>query len=124
MQKTKRKPGILIKAKIFIAAMQREIDLSHFDIDEFFAERGNEMNFRLKNGYWQINEKPLSLCSIAKQNLFDQFVKMKLVKSPIATESTFKDRATEIKDRFNHIFKTQNPIDGYPNIETLKFERA
>lgn len=37
-------------------------------------------------------------------------------------KSTFKNRAAEIKDRFNHVFKTQNPIEGYPNIENLIFE--
>lgn len=43
---------------------------------------------------------------------------------PPRPKSTFKQRASEIKQRFNHVFKTQNPIENYPNIESIKFERV
>jgi hypothetical protein len=79
----------------------------------------------LKNGYWQINEKPLSKCSIAKQSFFDQYLRMKFIKSPIAEENTFKKRASEIKSKYNYTFKMreQNFLGDYPNLETLTFER-
>jgi len=120
MQKTKRKSSVLSLIQNAIKEAQKEIDLQRFEAEEAKSEA---ISIDLNNGYWQINKKPLYLCSIAKQNLFDQFVKMKALKLPICQESTFKQRASEIKQRFNHVFKTQNPIENYPNIENLIFER-
>lgn len=119
MQKTKRKSGVLSLIQNAIKEAQKEIDFQRFEIEE---TKNSAISIDLNNGYWQINKKPLYLCSIAKQNLFDQFVKMKALKMPICQESTFKQRADEIKTRFNHTFKTQNPIENYPNIEKISFE--
>lgn len=88
------------------------------------SENKNAINIDVKYGYWTINGKDLKACSIAKKNLFAQFVKMKLVKLPIpGTQSSFKKRAAEIKQKFNYVFKMreQNFIGTFPNIETLTF---
>ncbi len=121
MQKTKRQPGIIAKFQNAIKEAQKEIDKQSFDADEV---RSESVNIGLNNGYWQINKKPLSQCSIAKQSLFDQFLKMKLVKLPIAKESSFKDRKEEVKQKHNYTFKIkeQNWLGEYPNIEKLSFE--
>jgi len=50
------------------------------------------------------------------------------IDNPILTQSSsFKNRATEIKLKYNHRFKLDHLHDGflnnYPNIEKLNFER-
>ena len=61
---------------------------------------------------------------IAKQSLFDQFLRMKLVKLPISQESSFKNRKEEVKQKHNYTFKIkeQDFLNGFPNIELLTFE--
>lgn len=124
--KTKNRTGIRQAVKKYIFAIQNEIDLSH---DEFSEPeiRNEAVNIQVKNGYWQINEKPLHKCSIAKQTFFDQYLKMKFVKLPIAEESSFKNRSAQIKEKYNHRFKldhTSNDLlSDYPNINLLTFER-
>lgn len=83
---------------------------------------GDSLSINLKDGYWRINNKPLAKCSVVKQTLFDQYLKMKLIKLPIVKESSFKHRPKQIKDMYNHTFK-QNWIGEYPNIESITFER-
>jgi len=88
------------------------------------SENKNAINIDVKSGYWTINGKDLKECSIAKKNLFAQFVKMKLVKLPIpGTQSSFKKRSQFIKETYNYVFKMreQNFIGTFPNIETLTF---
>jgi len=121
MQKTKRQPGIIAKFQNAIKESQKEIDKQIFDSDEV---RSESVSIGLNNGYWQINQKPLSQCSIAKQSLFDQFLRMKLVKLPITQESSFKDRSEEVKKKHNYTFKIkeQNWLGEYPNLEKLSFE--
>ena len=86
---------------------------------------GDSLSISLRDGYWRINNKPLAKCSIVKQNLFDQYLKMKLIKLPTVRESSFKHRPTEIKSMYNHTFKIreQDWIGEYPNIESVTFER-
>ncbi len=122
--KTKTNTGVRQAIKKYIFAIQNEIDLSN---DEFLENnfRDESVNINLKNGYWQINEKPLAKCSIAKQSFFDQYLRMKFIKSPIAEENTFKQRPEEIKSKYNHTFKMreQNWLGDYPNIESVQFNR-
>jgi hypothetical protein len=75
--KTKTRTGIRQALNKYIFAIQNEIDLSH---DEFSEPeiRNESVNIQIKNGYWQINEKPLHRCSIAKQTFFDQSLNIKL----------------------------------------------
>lgn len=84
----------------------------------------NSINLNIRNGYWNLNEKPLKDCSIAKKNFFAQFVKMRLVKTGISKERTFKERANEIKQQYNHKFANlhEDSLKNHPNIEKLIFE--
>ena len=84
----------------------------------------NSININIQNGYWQINEKPLKNCSIAKKNFFAQFVKMRLVKSEVTQKSTFKDKAEEVKRKYNHKFTNlqDDNLQNYPNIQNLIFK--
>jgi hypothetical protein len=122
--KTKNRTGIRQAVKKYIFAIQNEIDLSH---DEFSEPeiRNESVNIQIKNGYWQINEKPLHKCSIAKQTFFDQYLKMKFVKLPVAEESSFKNRSAQIKEKYNHRFKLDHTSDdllnSYPDIGKLEF---
>jgi len=103
--KTKTKnTGIRQAITKYIYAIQNEIDLSH---DEFSEpeNRKESVNIQVKNGYWQINEKPLGKCSIAKQSFFDQYLRMKFIKLPVTEESTFKNRSAQVKEKYNHRFK-------------------
>ena len=86
---------------------------------------GDSLSISLRDGYWRINNKPLAKCSIVKQTLFDQYLKMKLIKLPIVKESSFKHRAKYVKDTYNYSFKIreQNWIGDYPNIESVTFNR-
>jgi len=85
----------------------------------------NSINLKVQNGYWNLNDKPLKNCSIAKKNFFAQFVKMRLVKSDISQRRTFKQKADEVKQRFNHKFANlqDDNLQNYPNINNLIFER-
>jgi len=56
------------------------------------------------NGYWHLNDKPLQFSSYAKKCFFDKLITLKKVKQPIALEGTFKSRAQQIKQMFNHEF--------------------
>jgi hypothetical protein len=125
--KTKTKnTGIRQAVKKYIFAIQNEIDLSH---DEFMEpeNRNESVNIKVKNGYWQINEKPLHKCSIAKQSFFDQYLRMKFLKLPVTEESSFKNRSSQIKAKYNHRFKLDYTSDSflkdYPNLELITFER-
>lgn len=42
---------------------------------------------------------------------------------PIEVSSSLKDRAKEIKDKYNHVFKHDEVLDNYPNINKLNFEK-
>ena len=44
---------------------------------------------------------------------------------PIKQKSSFKKRAAEIKEKYNHVFKfrEQNIFKDYPNIENITFNR-
>jgi hypothetical protein len=120
--KTKNRTGIRQAVKKYIFAIQNEIDLSHDEFSE--PENRNEsVNIQIKNGYWQINEKPLHKCSIAKQTFFDQYLKMKFVKLPVTEESSFKNRGNEIKEKFNYSFKMkeQDFLGDYKELDKLVF---
>lgn len=92
-------------------------------------ESKNTIKMEVSQGYWNINDKPLKNCSIAKKNFFAQFVKMRLVKSGISEQRTFKSKAQEIKEKYNYKFANLNKqisndlVEKHPNIETLIFER-
>ena len=85
----------------------------------------NSINLKVQNGYWNLNDKPLKNCSIAKKNFFAQFVKMRLVKSDISQRRTFKQKADEVKQQFNYKFANlqDDNLQNYPNINNLIFER-
>jgi len=122
--KAKTNTGIRQAIKKYIFAIQNEIDLSNDEFSEH-QNRDESVSIKIKNCYWQINEKPLAKCSIAKQSFFDQYLRMKFNKSPIAEENTFKQRASEIKSKFNHHFKMreQDFLGDYKQLENLTFER-
>ena len=52
----------------------------------------NEIEIKIVNGFWTINNKKVAECSHAKKDFFDKYVKLKLIKSPIHEKSkpTFK----------------------------------
>lgn len=82
----------------------------------------NSINLNVENGYWTINEKPLKNCSIAKKNFFAQFVKMRLVKSEVSRNRTFKHKADEVKRLYNHKFanlRREKPIINISNKELI-----
>lgn len=89
----------------------------------------NSINLEVVNGLWHINDKLLKNCSIAKKNFFAQFVKMRLVKSGISERRTFKQKATEVKEKYNYKFANLNKqisndlVENHPNIDKLIFER-
>ena len=85
----------------------------------------NSINLNVQNGYWNINDKPLKNCSIAKKNFLAQFIKMRLVKTGISERSSFKQRAKEIKQMHNYKFanlRQEKPIINIGNKELI-FER-
>lgn len=89
----------------------------------------NEIEIKIVNGFWTINNKKVAECSHAKKDFFDKYVKLKLIKSPIDEKSkpTFKSKAYEVKKSFNYRFKnTEKMIDDFINshakIENLIFE--
>lgn len=85
----------------------------------------NSINLEVKNGYWNLNDKPLKNCSIAKKNFFAQFIKMRLVKTGIRQRNSFKHRANEIKQLYNYKFvnlRQEKQIINISNKELI-FER-
>jgi hypothetical protein len=88
----------------YVSAIQGNLDLS---ISEENIKSEN-INISLKNGYWQINEKPIKKCSIVKQRFFDEYIRMKLIKLEILDKSSFKNRSQEVKSQFNHVFRLPN----------------
>lgn len=87
--------------------------------------KNNKITLKINNGYWELNDKPLKNCSIAKKNFFAQFVKMRLVKTEILERRTFKSKAQEIKDKYNYKFANLRQEKQIINIENkeLIFER-
>ena len=85
----------------------------------------NSINLEVVNGHWTMNQKPLKNCSIAKKNLLAQFIKMRLVKTEISQRSSFKQRANEIKQKYNYKFTNlqRESFENQPNINNLIFER-
>ena len=82
----------------------------------------NSINLNVQNGYWNLNDKPLKNCSIAKKNFFAQFVKMRLVKSEVSQNRTFKNKASEIKENYNYKFanlRQEKPIINISNKELI-----
>lgn len=82
----------------------------------------NSINLNVQNGYWNLNDKPLKNCSIAKKNFFAQFVKMRLVKTGIAERRTFKHKADEVKAKYNYKFanlRQEKPIINISNKELI-----
>ena len=98
------KENLKIKLKKFVSAFKGNLDLS---VSEEIIKSEN-INICLKNGYWQINEKPLKNCSIVKQRFFDEYIRMKFIKFPISNKNSFKNRSQEIKKEFNYIFSFNN----------------
>ena len=81
------------------------------------------LKIEIVNGYWNLNEKPLKSCSYAKKSLFSNFVMMRRIKQPVSKENTFKQRASEVKAKFNYVFKSreQDFLNGFPNLENVNF---
>lgn len=82
----------------------------------------NSINLNVQNGYWNLNDKPLKNCSIAKKNFFAQFVKMRLVKSEVSQNRSFKDKANEVKQLYNYKFanlRHEKPIINISNKELI-----
>ena len=88
----------------YISAIQGNLDLSISNENE----NNDNINICLKNGYWQINNKPIKKCSIVKQRFFDEYIRMKLIKFPITNKNTFKNRSHEVKMQFNYVFSLPN----------------
>jgi hypothetical protein len=88
----------------YISAIEGNIDLSISEENN----KNDDITISLKNGYWQINDKPIKKCSIVKQRFFDEYIRMKLIKFPIINKNTFKNRSQEVKSQFNHIFNFPN----------------
>jgi hypothetical protein len=82
----------------------------------------NSINLEVINGHWSVNDKPLKNCSIAKKNFFAQFVKMRLVKSEVSQNRTFKNKANEVKRLYNYKFanlRHEKPIINISNKELI-----
>jgi len=76
----------------------------------------NKIEIKIVNGFWTISDKKIIDCDHAKKDFFDKYIKLKLIKSPIVEKSrpTFKKRASQIKESFNHRFKnTENMIEDW-----------
>jgi hypothetical protein len=89
----------------------------------------NQIEIKIVNGFWTINNKKIADCSHAKKDFFDKYIKLSLIKSPITEKSspTFKNKANEVKKSFNYRFKnTEQMIEDFMNshakIENLIFE--
>jgi len=85
----------------------------------------NSLTLEPKDGYWQMNNKPLAICSPEKQQIFETHLKMKKFKSPIVEREihTFHNRKEEVKS-WNYKFRNlhQDYLKDYPNIEELIFD--
>jgi hypothetical protein len=82
----------------------------------------NSINLNVQNGYWNLNDKPLKNCSIAKKNFFAQFVKMRLVKSEVLENRSFKNKADDVKRLYNYKFanlRHEKPIINISNKELI-----
>lgn len=87
----------------------------------------NSTTIEVVNGKWSINSKPLAFCSIAKIQLFSSFLRMKVLKSKIENPKSysFKQRAKEVKEKYNYKFanfRHEKPIINIENKELI-FER-
>ena len=89
----------------------------------------NKIEIKIVNGFWTKKKKKIANCSYAKKDFFDKYIKLNLIKSPIAEKSkpTFKNKADEVKKSFNHRFRnTENMIEdlinSYRQVEKLIFE--
>lgn len=89
----------------------------------------NEIEIKIVDGFWTINNKKIVYCSHPKKDFFDKYMKLKLIKSPVSEKSkpTFKAKAGEVKKMFNYRFKnTEKMIEDFINshskIENLIFE--
>lgn len=89
----------------------------------------NQIEIKIVDGFWTINNKKVANCSHAKKDFFDKYVKLNLIKSPITGKSkpTFKFKAEEVKKSFNYRFKNTDKaindfINSYSKIENLIFE--
>jgi hypothetical protein len=95
----------------YISAIEGNIDLSISEENN----KNDDITISLKNGYWQINDKPIKKCSIVKQRFFDEYIRMKLIKFPIINKNTFKNRSKEIKSQFNYVFNEPNERQRFFN---------
>lgn len=89
----------------------------------------NQIEIKIVNGFWSINNKKIANCSYAKKCFFDKYIKLKLIKTPIVEKSkpTFKNKAVEIKELFNYRFRNtevmiEDWIRSYRQIDKLFFE--
>lgn len=84
----------------------------------------NNLQLNVVDGYWNLNEKPLRVCSFAKKQLFSHYLKMKRLKQPIADNPNFKYRPNEVKANFNYQFgEKRELINNFPDISKITFER-
>jgi len=56
----------------------------------------NKIEIKIVNGFWTIDNKKIIDCDHAKKDFFDKYIKLNLIKSPIAekNKSTFKNNAS------------------------------
>jgi hypothetical protein len=87
----------------------------------------NEINIKVKNGYWTINDKPINKCSAPKKKLFDSFVKMKLVKQKLDPNEL--QGLKENKLSFNYKFRakleriTNDYLHNIQEVQKITFTR-
>jgi hypothetical protein len=89
----------------------------------------NQIEIKIVDGFWTINNKKVAECSHAKKDFFDKYIKLSLIKSPITekSKSTFKNKGNEVKKSFNYRFKNtdktiQDYINSHSKIDNLIFE--
>ena len=89
----------------------------------------NQIEIKIVDGFWTINNKKVANCSHAKKDFFDKYVKLSLIKSPITekSKSSFKNKREEVKKSFNYRFKNTDQaindfINSHSKIENLIFE--
>jgi len=89
----------------------------------------NKIEIKIVNGFWTINNKKIANCSYAKKDFFDKYIKLNLIKSPIAEKSrpSFKSKAAQIKESFNYRFRNtevmiEDWIKSYRQVEKIIFE--
>ena len=88
-----------------------------------------QIEIKIVDGFWTINNKKVADCSHAKKDFFDKYVKLNLIKSPISGRSrpSFKNKREEVKKSFNYRFKNTDQmiedfINSHAKIENLIFE--